>query len=605
MKTMSFKAALLVLLSGTAFAAHAGEPELYFYPAKAWNITASPVVEAASGGKNCTIGNEFNNGFIMELSGSSAGIENLNINFIQPAFEAGETYDVSLTVPGSISKSVTGQAVQGEILSVNVAGQADLYSALRTAGVLDVRLTDNVFRFYMTGFADSMKRFDECVGGAKAPAAPQPEQIKEAAAEAPQEIAPEEEAVPVASIKTEDGRVVVDLTKPPAFDTNAAEQKSTETVSPRVTSHNISEDVYEMPFEAQQMEAGVKAPGSASQKEEINWAQTSEDAKEGIEQAEGSVADEKISSGVSGALNGKKPERGGYKRLSERLAEEMKSLAPPPAPSASAPGMPAPAAPAAVAVESAPPAMKASSQVQAASAAAIAAAKEEKSSDDGIQATYIPEDKSAEKPIEKETINFNQPAPDSAEDNVKSFSSPEMKINRRSTKVETDLTGLSDVEPSSSKDEEPFQSTRFESGKTSDTAMRDKIVELEKMIRELNRENENLEGDLKGALQQSKNEQASVSSENWNLERATMRYNEAERQIERLGQQLQRERATCETESRKLENMLFDPEVTDQKQMERLTTLEREIEAAKAEQDDQRRQYEERIRLLEDQLKTR
>ncbi|HBR68695.1 MAG TPA: hypothetical protein DEA55_04880, partial [Rhodospirillaceae bacterium] len=381
--------------------------------------------------------------------------------------------------------------------------------------------------------------------------------------------------------KTEDGRVVVDLTKPPTFDANAAAQESKETVSPRVTSHDISEDIYEMPFEAQQMEAGVKAPA----------------------EAENSIADEKISSGVSGALNGKKPERGGYKRLSERLAEEMKSLAPPPTPSASGPGMPAPAAPAAVVSETVQPAMKASSQVEAASAAAIAAAKEEKGSTDDIQATYIPEEESAEKPVEKETINFNQPSPDSARDNVKSISSPEMKINRRTVKMESDFTDLGDVEPSSSKDEEPFQSTRFESGKTSDTAMRDKIVELEKMIRELNRENENLESDLKGALQQSKNEQASVSSENWNLERATMRYNEAERQIERLGQQLQRERATCETESRKLENMLFDPEVTDQKQMERLTTLEREIEQAKSEQEDQRRQYEERIRVLEGQLK--
>ena len=60
-----------------------------------------------------------------------------------------------------------------------------------------------------------------------------------------------------------------------------------------------------------------------------------------------------------------------------------------------------------------------------------------------------------------------------------------------------------------------------------------------------------------------------------------MRYNEAERQLQKLGQQLQQERAQHAMERKELEAMLFDPQLTEQEQLARLNQLEQELEAAR------------------------
>ncbi|MDH5723623.1 MAG: hypothetical protein OEY94_09930 [Alphaproteobacteria bacterium] len=132
--------------------------------------------------------------------------------------------------------------------------------------------------------------------------------------------------------------------------------------------------------------------------------------------------------------------------------------------------------------------------------------------------------------------------------------------------------------------------------------MRNKIAELEEQLSTLINEKEMLNEELKLTLQESEEERLSISSNNWNLERATMRYNEAERQIDRLGRQLKNSRQQCDMEKTELEKLLFDPQLTEQKQISKLSTLEAELDDAKTEFSIKKRQYEERIRVLEEQL---
>ncbi len=135
--------------------------------------------------------------------------------------------------------------------------------------------------------------------------------------------------------------------------------------------------------------------------------------------------------------------------------------------------------------------------------------------------------------------------------------------------------------------------------------MRNKIANLEKQVSRLSKKNIMLDEELKAALQDAEDERLSVSSDNWNLERATMKFNEAERQIMRLGRQLQSQKAKCQQEKNELENMLFDPKLTNQQQLANLATLEAELDKVKADMYRQQRQYEERIRILEQQLNAR
>ncbi len=131
---------------------------------------------------------------------------------------------------------------------------------------------------------------------------------------------------------------------------------------------------------------------------------------------------------------------------------------------------------------------------------------------------------------------------------------------------------------------------------------RDKVAELESQIDVLLNKNKMLDEELKSILKDAEDERLSVSSSDWDLERATMKFNEAERQIMRLGRKLQTQKAQCQYEKTELENMLFDPKLTNQNQLTNLALLEEEVESVKSDLYRQQRQYEERIRLLEKQL---
>lgn len=72
---------------------------------------------------------------------------------------------------------------------------------------------------------------------------------------------------------------------------------------------------------------------------------------------------------------------------------------------------------------------------------------------------------------------------------------------------------------------------------------------------------------------------ASVAGD-WDLEKATRRYNEAEREIKRLGILLEQQKAANRKERAELESMLFDPVVTDGKQRRKLAELERKLAVA-------------------------
>ena len=87
-------------------------------------------------------------------------------------------------------------------------------------------------------------------------------------------------------------------------------------------------------------------------------------------------------------------------------------------------------------------------------------------------------------------------------------------------------------------------------------------------------------------------ERLAKSSDNWDLAKATMRFNEAERQVQRLAQQIKKQQAVWAVEKAELEELLFDPKLTDQAQIARLAELEAQLEQAQIQLEQQRMAYE-------------
>lgn len=100
------------------------------------------------------------------------------------------------------------------------------------------------------------------------------------------------------------------------------------------------------------------------------------------------------------------------------------------------------------------------------------------------------------------------------------------------------------------------------------------ISMLKETIDSLRNENIQLQAELK---EEQKISGVPKYLGDWDLEKATLRYQEAERQLKAMGNKLQKERALHEQEKQDLEAMLFNPQVTEQEQIARLAELEGKI----------------------------
>lgn len=119
--------------------------------------------------------------------------------------------------------------------------------------------------------------------------------------------------------------------------------------------------------------------------------------------------------------------------------------------------------------------------------------------------------------------------------------------------------------------------------------MRDMKAQLELAESEsagLRKQIDNLQKETEGG-------QLKMAGGNWDLEQATRRYQESQREIRRLGALLEQDRVKCTEEKKNIEYMLFDPEVAKPAQISMLGNLE-----------DQINQKDARIAELEQALKS-
>ncbi|MFN3700864.1 MAG: hypothetical protein ACK4VI_04990 [Alphaproteobacteria bacterium] len=419
--------ALVGVIALTGFAAkdaNASVPS--FSPVAAWDV--SKMSASGAGEQRCLMMTEYNNGFFVQIQGKGGKIEALSIDFRQKAFEVGQRLAVEISVPGQNTAQLQARAFKPEILVVNFNNQDGFFNTMRSANAFDIKISGNTFRFFLTGFANTLAAFDSCINARPSAAAP---------------------SAPQAMIEDT-------LTPGPAFMAESAPSPA-----------------------AQQVSAPSRAQNSPNQP---------------IENLQG-----------------------------DDLVDALRDFI-----GDGSPEMPA-------------------QQVQ-----------------QPQQATF-------EAPVE--TVMTPEPV-------VERYVTPEASVTTQSASGEFDFTNVREV---SSAPAVPPQFSDSTAGGAGGTAIRNEMSELRKELEVLRAQKENLDAELKLALRASERERLEVSSNNWNLETATMRFNEAERQITSLGQQIQKERAQCAFEKKELEMMLFDPNVTEQAQLARLASLEQQLEAARAE----------------------
>ncbi len=463
----------------------AKDAEIYFYPKHKWVVeqVGAPVGDSL---KTCGLSNKFNNGYVVQIAGNANGFTNMNINFHKDIFEPDTEYKVNYSVPGVYESSIPTKAYKKSLIVSDLRGNDDFINSLRNASVLDVQVTDNNFRMYMTGLSSAMLKYDDC-------------------------IAPPE---------------VVNLENPQAA---------------------IVENIVNIePIQINEIDVAPPPP-------QIEIVIENE--------SEGSAAAQDMAAMPEHKL---RPSPSSRPRYTERLAQQLKDDS----------------------AKYKPEIIENIEQTDNMIEPEASVIKTDVSEVEKQSSTKILEEK-----VTDAFIIIDADTPSLQQENNAVPIEESFEVASVSAAVMDDAAGmLANIEPIAGTSDDDF------------TNMRDKVSELEGRIEVLLSKNKMLDEELKTILQDAEDERLSVSSNNWNLERATMKFNEAERQIMRLGRKLQTYKAQCQQEKTELENMLFDPELTNKNQLANLALLEEEIESVKSDLYRQQRQYEERIRLLEQQL---
>ncbi len=429
--------------------------DVYFYPAQGWSVAS-----AMNAGQNtCSARAVFNNGFVMSFAGSDKWVESLNIDIKQSALTAGKSYPITLSVPGLSSKKLIAQALSTKDLTLKMTGNKDLYKMIHDSSVFDFTLEGNEFRFYMVGFADKAKQFEQCMAG-----------------------------------RTQENSALQVITN-----------------------------------ESLKMETLETNALSAPQNNARNNAALNKTA----------------------ALNSAAP-----KRTPVSTITAAATTAAPRTPSTDM--LPLPTA-----------AQSNATPIKPATATR----------------TPVREKMKPATPVIDVTAAAARPVPPSATmETTRQNYKTDLKIQKTSRSVEADLTDIPPAKASRIK----RSSAAHEKIAMNTTDTRE-ITKLKRMVADLQAENKALNNEVRKISSQSREEGDTIETRNWNLERATMRFHEAERQLKRLGQQVQQERSKCMLETQELEAMLFDPQVTEAQQSAHLADLKRQLEDAHRQLDAQRR----------------
>lgn len=494
---------LSCFIGGLSYNALASEPELYFFPKNKW------VVENVSHGDSktlptCTISNQFNNGYIVQLAGTPKGFTNFNLDLRQDIFQANRKYEVKYSIPGKQAALIPTKAFRNNLLVSDLRNQKDFGDALPVSSVVDLNIRGNEFRLYLTGLESVMGDYRDCLGINVADASTDDKKV----IAAKEILAMEPKTAPSAT-----------TAPPPPMQLSAAEDKpapKAETKEEPMPAHKLRPVASAKPRYTEQMEEQLK--NESKQYTPDNTDMTPTGAEKMVETVE-----------PEAAVVGEAPQ------------QKISNVTPTP---------------------------KSNIKVYS----------EQKNGVVYNVAKTI-------KPIVADMTTAEVVRPAARPDSVRVA-----VTNPAPTAQDNVATTLSKIEPASGMPSDDF------------IMMRDKISELEGQVNILSKKNRLLDEELTLTLKDAQQEQRSVSSNNWNLEAATMKFNEAERQIMRLGRQLKTVRMQCDVEKSQLENMLFDPELTNQQQLTKLSSLEGELDSTKSDLYRQKRQYEERIKILEGRL---
>lgn len=161
--------ALILLSEGgtsSALAQDSGSPDSgVLAPMSGWLV--GPAVMTLPAGipempLPCVMMNQFDNGFVLRLSGGGHRLAAMAIDFRQPVFTPGQRYPLRVFILPDYQGDFEATAHDQATLILNLVQDELIYRALAPANGMDMSIGPTVVRFDLTGISDGLRRLESC-----------------------------------------------------------------------------------------------------------------------------------------------------------------------------------------------------------------------------------------------------------------------------------------------------------------------------------------------------------------------------------------------------------------------------------------------------------
>lgn len=141
-----------------------------FTPSKPWEVAATELVNVrglAGTKMPCVLSNEYDNGFVVRLSGGGQKMLAMAVDFRQDVFAKGQQYSSMLSLGSGYVKQVQATAFTPSTLIFNLREMGDFYAQLSQQKWMDISVDKNDFRFSLEGIGSRFAALESCYNGEK------------------------------------------------------------------------------------------------------------------------------------------------------------------------------------------------------------------------------------------------------------------------------------------------------------------------------------------------------------------------------------------------------------------------------------------------------
>lgn len=139
-----------------------------FVPASSWEVSPTSLaqIRGLRGMKlPCMMMTQYDNGFIMRLSGGGSKLLAMAIDFRQSVFQQGKKYDAALKINSSYVERTKATAFSETVLIFNLRDIPTFYQGLRSAGTLGLEVEGNEMIFMLGGVDQGLESLENCYSG--------------------------------------------------------------------------------------------------------------------------------------------------------------------------------------------------------------------------------------------------------------------------------------------------------------------------------------------------------------------------------------------------------------------------------------------------------